>query len=101
MIPAISTTPPITCRRFIRSPNTVDTPFGTFPACFLPADYGVTNIYPVANCSPTELTLRLSFKRVVDNSTVDRLVKEGFFEQLFGAGIKAEEQQRAKIAFGK
>ena len=41
------------------------------------------------------------FKRVVDNSTVDRLVKEGFFEQLFGAGVKTEEQQRAKIAFGK
>ncbi len=41
------------------------------------------------------------FKKVVDNSTVDRLVKEGFFEQLFGANIKSEEQQRAKIAFGK
>ena len=25
----------------------------------------------------------------------------GFFEQLFGAGVKAEEQQRAKLAFGK
>jgi ABC-type nitrate/sulfonate/bicarbonate transport system substrate-binding protein len=41
------------------------------------------------------------FKRVVDNSTVDRLVKEGFFEKLFGPDVKAEEQQRAKIAFGK
>jgi len=41
------------------------------------------------------------FKRVVDNSTVDRLVKDGFFEQLFGASIKTEEQQRAKMAFGK
>jgi ABC-type nitrate/sulfonate/bicarbonate transport system substrate-binding protein len=41
------------------------------------------------------------FKRVIDNSTVDRLVKDGFFEQLFGAGVKAEEQQKAKIAFGK
>jgi len=41
------------------------------------------------------------FKRVVDNSTVDRLVKDGFFEQLFGAGVKLEEQQRAKLAFGK
>jgi hypothetical protein len=56
----------ITTKAFA-SPNTVDTPFGTFPACFLPADYGGTNIYPVANCSPTEITLRLSFKRVVDN----------------------------------
>ena len=41
------------------------------------------------------------FKRVIDNSTVDRLVKEGFFEQLFGASVKSEEQQRAKLAFGK
>lgn len=41
------------------------------------------------------------FKRVVDNSTVSRLARDGFFEQLFGAGIKTEEQQRAKLAFGK
>src|SRR5687767_13768634 len=39
------------------------------------------------------------FKRVVDNSTVDRLVKEGFFQKLFGAGIKAEEDRKAKLAF--
>jgi len=41
------------------------------------------------------------FKKVIDNSAVDRLVKEGFFDQLFGATVKTEEQQRAKIAFGK
>jgi ABC-type nitrate/sulfonate/bicarbonate transport system substrate-binding protein len=41
------------------------------------------------------------FKRVVDNSTVDRLAKDGFFQQLFGGAIKTEEQQRAKLAFGK
>jgi hypothetical protein len=56
----------ITTKAFA-TPNTVDTPFGTFPACFLGVDYGGTNSYPIANCSPTELTLRLSFKRVVDN----------------------------------
>ena len=39
------------------------------------------------------------FHKVVDNSTVDRLVKEGFFEQLFGADVKAEEQRKAKLAF--
>ena len=39
------------------------------------------------------------FRRVIDNSFVDRLVKEGFFEQLFGPGIKAEEGQKAKLAF--
>ena len=39
------------------------------------------------------------FHKVVDNSTLTRLVKDGFFEQLFGADIKAEEQRRAKLAF--
>jgi hypothetical protein len=39
------------------------------------------------------------FHRVIDNSVIDRLVKEGWFEQLFGPGIKAEEQKKAKLAF--
>ena len=39
------------------------------------------------------------FRKVIDNSLVDRLVKEGFFEQLFGPGIKAEEERKAKLAF--
>ncbi|MBZ5578857.1 MAG: ABC transporter substrate-binding protein [Acidobacteriia bacterium] len=39
------------------------------------------------------------FRKVIDNSFVDRLVKEGFFEQLFGPGIKAEEDRKAKLAF--
>ncbi len=39
------------------------------------------------------------FRKVIDNSLVDRLVKEGFFESLFGPGIKAEEERKAKLAF--
>ncbi len=39
------------------------------------------------------------FHKVVDNSTVDRLVKEGYFEKLFGANIKAEEDRKSKMAF--
>ena len=39
------------------------------------------------------------FKRVIDNTVVDRLVKDGFFQKLFGAGIKAEEDRKAKLAF--
>jgi ABC-type nitrate/sulfonate/bicarbonate transport system substrate-binding protein len=39
------------------------------------------------------------FRKVIDNSLVDRLVKEGFFEKLFGPGIKAEEERKAKLAF--
>src|SRR5262245_25241281 len=34
----------------------------------------------------------------VDNSTIDRLVKEGFFEKLFGSGIKSEEDRKSKLA---
>ena len=39
------------------------------------------------------------FRTVVDNSVVARLVKEGFFQMLFGPGIKAEEDRKAKLAF--
>ncbi len=39
------------------------------------------------------------FRKVIDNSLVERLIKEGFFEQLFGPGIKAEEQSKAKLEF--
>jgi ABC-type nitrate/sulfonate/bicarbonate transport system substrate-binding protein len=39
------------------------------------------------------------FKKVVDNSAVDKLVKEGFFQKVFGPQIKAEEQSKAKLAF--
>lgn len=39
------------------------------------------------------------FRKVVDNSLVDRLVREGFFEKLFGPGIKEEEDRKAKAAF--
>jgi len=38
-------------------------------------------------------------RSVVDNSVVDRLVKEGFFEKLFGTGIKAEIDRQSKLAF--
>ena len=39
------------------------------------------------------------FHKVIDNSVVSRLVKEGFFEKLFGSGIKAEEERKARLAF--
>lgn len=39
------------------------------------------------------------FRKVIDNGLVDRLVREGFFEKLFGPGIKAEEERKAKLAF--
>ena len=42
---------------------------------------------------------KFDFRAVIDNSIVDRLVKEGFFEKLFGPGIKTEQDRKAKLAF--
>jgi ABC-type nitrate/sulfonate/bicarbonate transport system substrate-binding protein len=39
------------------------------------------------------------FRKVIDNSVVERLVREHYFEQLFGAGVKTEEDTKAKLAF--
>jgi ABC-type nitrate/sulfonate/bicarbonate transport system substrate-binding protein len=39
------------------------------------------------------------FHKVIDNSAIDRLVKQGYFESVFGADIKAEEQRKSKLAF--
>ena len=41
------------------------------------------------------------FRKVVDNSLVDRLVKEGFFEKLFGPAAKTEQERKAKLVFGR
>ena len=37
-------------------------------------------------------------KKVIDNSVVDRLVKDGYFEELFGAGIKDEIDRKSNLA---
>ena len=42
---------------------------------------------------------KFDFRTVLDNTIVDRLENEGFFEKLFGPAIKAEEERKAKIAF--
>ena len=58
--------------------------------------------YMIAHPVDAQLGAQLrafDFRGVIDNGIVDRLVKEGFFEQLFGPGIKAEEQSKAKLAF--
>jgi ABC-type nitrate/sulfonate/bicarbonate transport system substrate-binding protein len=39
------------------------------------------------------------FHKVIDNSVTDRLVREHYFENLFGPSIKAEEELKAKQAF--
>jgi ABC-type nitrate/sulfonate/bicarbonate transport system substrate-binding protein len=54
--------------------------------------------HPVDAQSASQLK-KFDFRTVVDNAAVDRLVREGFFEKLYGPGIKAEEDRRAKAAF--
>ena len=39
--------------------------------------------------------------KAFEDRIVDKLVKEGFFQQVFGPGVKAEEQSKARLAFGK
>jgi ABC-type nitrate/sulfonate/bicarbonate transport system substrate-binding protein len=39
------------------------------------------------------------FRKVIDNSVVERLVKEHFFEQLFGLEVKAEQDSKARLEF--
>ena len=46
-------------------PQTVSTPYGTFPTCFFNADF-FNGSGPIGNCNPVELKIRLSFKRVED-----------------------------------
>jgi hypothetical protein len=56
----------------------------------------------ILNQADSEASTRIrdyDFHNVIDNSLVDRLVKEGYFEKLFGPGIKAEEERKAKEAF--
>jgi ABC-type nitrate/sulfonate/bicarbonate transport system substrate-binding protein len=42
---------------------------------------------------------KFDYRKIIDNSIVDRLVKEGFFQKTFGPGVRAEEQSKAKLAF--
>jgi ABC-type nitrate/sulfonate/bicarbonate transport system substrate-binding protein len=38
------------------------------------------------------------FRTVIDNIYVDRLVRDGFFEKLFGPEVKSEENKKQKLA---
>jgi ABC-type nitrate/sulfonate/bicarbonate transport system substrate-binding protein len=54
--------------------------------------------HPVDEQAGTQLK-SFDFHTIIDNSTVDRLVREGYFEKLFGPGIKDEEERKSKLAF--
>jgi hypothetical protein len=47
------------------TPQILDTPFGTFPACFFSPDV-LSGGAPIADCNPVEVKIRLSFRKVTD-----------------------------------
>jgi hypothetical protein len=55
----------ITNKLFVTAQK-VSTPFGELPACYLTPDY-LDGTGPAGNCNPTEVKVRLSFRRVVND----------------------------------
>jgi ABC-type nitrate/sulfonate/bicarbonate transport system substrate-binding protein len=52
-----------------------------------------------ADAQSADAMRAFDFHQVIDNRIVDKLVKEGYFDKLFGPGIKAEEDSKSKRAF--
>ncbi len=71
----------ITNKIFV-TPETVDTPFGTLPACYLTPDF-FGGSGPVGNCNPTEVKVRLSFRQVVSDD-YEPTNWDGFRMNMFG-----------------
>jgi len=42
---------------------------------------------------------KFNYKTVIDHTYLDRIVKEGFFEKLYGPGIKDEIEAKMKLAY--
>jgi ABC-type nitrate/sulfonate/bicarbonate transport system substrate-binding protein len=60
--------------------------------------------YLIDNAPDAEVAEQMStfdFNEVIDNSIVTRLVEEGFFEDLFGSDIVAEQVEKSTEAFGQ
>jgi ABC-type nitrate/sulfonate/bicarbonate transport system substrate-binding protein len=73
--------------------------FERVPYVLAPAVSSVVN--QQADPQLSELMKNYDWKQVIDNSIVDRLVGEGFFVQLFGDDVRAEQERKAGLAFGK
>src|SRR5262245_53845610 len=71
-------------------------PFDSLPLLLAPAFKSV--IEQQSDPQLVALMKGIDYRKTVDNGNVDRLVKEGFFEKLFGPGIKAEQDRKAKLA---
>src|SRR5499433_3581575 len=55
----------------------------------------VKSITDQANAEAATQLKDFDAHKVVDNSVIDRLVKEGFFEKIFGSGIKSEQEKKS------
>jgi hypothetical protein len=64
-------------------PQMIDTPYGSFPACFFNADF-YSGSGPISDCNPVELKVRLSFRRLED-SDYEPVDWDGQRMQMFGA----------------
>ncbi len=71
----------ITNKVFV-TPQLLDTPFGTIPACYLSPDF-LGGSGPTGNCNPTQLKLRLSFRQVVSDD-YEPVNWDGNRESMFG-----------------
>lgn len=61
----------------------------------------VQSVVDEADPSVAAQMKKFDFRTVFDRSTIDRLVREGFFETLFGPGVRAEQEKKAPLAFGR
>jgi hypothetical protein len=64
-------------------PQMIDTPYGTYPACFLGQDF-FRGSGPDGNCNPVELKVRLSFRKLTDTD-YEPIDWDGQRQQMFGA----------------
>jgi ABC-type nitrate/sulfonate/bicarbonate transport system substrate-binding protein len=74
--------------------------FERVPYTLKPAVDSVIN-QQAADAQLAEQMKTYDWKQVIDNSIVDRLVTDGFFVQLFGDSVEAEQDRKRSQAFGK
>ncbi len=67
---------------------------------YVPAG-AVQSVIDQADASVAAQMKKFDFRTVIDRSAIDRLVREGFFETLFGPGVRAEQEKKAQLAFGR
>ena len=60
----------------------------------------VQSVIDQADASVAAQMKKFDFRTVIDRSTIDRLVREGFFETLFGPSVRAEQEKKAQLVFG-